>query len=442
MNRIESQHTEWKESWRDDLLRWVCGFANAEGGRLEIGRNDKGEIVGLANASKLLEDLPNKIRDLLGILVAVNLHHTDGKAWLVIEVDAYLNPISYRGHYYIRSGSTLQEIKGASLDRFLLHKQGRTWDGVPVPKVKAGDLSAQAIRKFREMAARSGRLDPADLRVSDAALIEKLKLTEGDYLKRAALLLFHEDPERFVTGAFVKIGYLLSDSGERVSYGPWLAAPRSKELFDHPKILMRRTDDHLRSGLDDSDSVCVNSCHVIKLKHSSDDDTHKYRSALAALNSPVCQWMFEADNPQMIGKTFAEIKVVYVERLPLPYSSAKQNRVLATLVDLVMNMKRWFIELPSRLTTRDPLMLAYWERVLNGLVYELYFPEDVHGADLHLFDLVEKAKLPDVNTLAENNRLPRLRQNFEELHDGAHPLRQALDQLQTLETVRIIEGKP
>ena len=48
MNRIESQHTEWKESWRDDLLRWVCGFANAEGGRLEIGRNDKTRL--LANA--------------------------------------------------------------------------------------------------------------------------------------------------------------------------------------------------------------------------------------------------------------------------------------------------------------------------------------------------------------------------------------------------------
>ena len=60
------------------------------------------------------------------------------------------------------------------------------------------------------MAARSGRLDPADLRVSDAALIEKLKLTEGTYLKRAALLLFHHDPERFVTGSFVKIGYFRS----------------------------------------------------------------------------------------------------------------------------------------------------------------------------------------------------------------------------------------
>lgn len=38
----EGQRTEWKESWRDELLRWVCGFANAEGGVLVIGRNDKG----------------------------------------------------------------------------------------------------------------------------------------------------------------------------------------------------------------------------------------------------------------------------------------------------------------------------------------------------------------------------------------------------------------
>ena len=146
MNRIESQHTEWKESWRDDHLRWVCGFANAEGGSLEIGRNDSGVIVGLANAPKLLEDLPNKIRDLLGILVAVNLHHTDGKAWLVIEVDPYPNPISYRGHYYMRSGSTLQELKGTSLDRFLLRKQGRTWDGVPVPKVIRASSASNATR--------------------------------------------------------------------------------------------------------------------------------------------------------------------------------------------------------------------------------------------------------------------------------------------------------
>ena len=69
----ENQHIEWKESWRDEYLKWICGFANAEGGVLEIGRNDKGIVVGVVAAKKLLEDIPNKIRDILGIMVGVNL---------------------------------------------------------------------------------------------------------------------------------------------------------------------------------------------------------------------------------------------------------------------------------------------------------------------------------------------------------------------------------
>lgn len=210
MTETEQQNIEWKREWKDDCLKWICGYANAEGGRLVIGKDDTGKVVALKGAEKLLEDLPNKIRDLLGIIVGVNLHHADDKPFLEIVVDGYPNPISYRGRYYMRSGSTLQELKGASLDRFLLRRHGRTWDGVPVPGVKLGDLSRDAIRRFRDLAATSGRVDPADLRSSDAGLVEKLKLTEGHYLKRAALLLFHEDPERFVTGAFVKVGFFRS----------------------------------------------------------------------------------------------------------------------------------------------------------------------------------------------------------------------------------------
>ncbi len=67
----ESQHLEWKETWRDDHRRWVRGFANADNGVLVIGRHDK----------------------------------------------------------------------GAALDRFLLRKQGRHWDGVPTPGFTVADLS-------------------------------------------------------------------------------------------------------------------------------------------------------------------------------------------------------------------------------------------------------------------------------------------------------------
>src|SRR5690606_37021793 len=153
----ESQHIEWKESWRDEYLKWICGFANAEGGVLVIGRDDQGQVVGLKDARKLLEDIPNKVRDILGIMVDVNLHEDSGKDYLEIRVEAYPYPISYKGEYHYRSGSTKQELKGNSLSQFLLRKQGRHWDGVPVPHVVVSDLDPEALASFRKQALKSQR---------------------------------------------------------------------------------------------------------------------------------------------------------------------------------------------------------------------------------------------------------------------------------------------
>ena len=148
----EHQHVEWKESWHDECLKWICGFANAEGGVLVIGRNDKGAVVGLTHAKKLLEDIPNKVRDMLGIMVDMNLREENGKDYLEIRVEPYPYPVSYKGEYHYRSGSTKQELKGAASIKFLLRKQGRHWDAVPVPHVAIKDLSKTAIDSFRKLA--------------------------------------------------------------------------------------------------------------------------------------------------------------------------------------------------------------------------------------------------------------------------------------------------
>jgi ATP-dependent DNA helicase RecG len=211
----ETQHIEWKQSWRDDAMRGICGFANAEGGVMVIGRNDQGEVVGLKDARKLLEDLPNKVRDMVGIMVDVNLRTDAGREYLEIVVPAYPNPISYKGEYFYRSGSTNQTLKGAALDRFLLRKQGLHWDGVPLPGLNMSSCSEKAFQIFRRKAARSGRVDEAVLHDNDKALLDNLQLTEGDYLKRAAALLFAKEPENFVSGAYIKIGFFVTDDDLR-----------------------------------------------------------------------------------------------------------------------------------------------------------------------------------------------------------------------------------
>lgn len=207
----ESQNIEWKVSWRDEYLKWICGFANAEGGKLYIGKDDRNNVVGISDANKLLENLPNKIRSVLGILVEVNLFDENGRSYLEIVVDAYPYPVSYSGRYFVRSGSTNQELKGNDLNKFLLDRKGLKWDGVPVPATRANDLSDSAINRYKEKAVKSSRINLEVLEDGREMLLDNLRLRDQESLKRAALLLFHPDPEKYVSGAFIKIGFFRTD---------------------------------------------------------------------------------------------------------------------------------------------------------------------------------------------------------------------------------------
>ena len=226
----EHQEIEWKESWRDEYLKWLCGYANAHGGTLFIGKDDDGKVVGIQGSKKLLEDLPNKITNALGIIADVNLRSEGGKDYLEIVVDKYPSLISYHGRYYYRSGSVLREIVGKELERALLKSQGRTWDGVPLPKLTAADLKPDAIALFKQKALARGRLTSDDAAVSNEILMENLHLVDEDsYLTRAAMLAFYRDPERWVTGAYIKIGFF-GDSDSDLQYQDELHGPLIEQI--------------------------------------------------------------------------------------------------------------------------------------------------------------------------------------------------------------------
>ena len=95
----ERQNIEWKETWKEDYLKWICGFANTQGGKIYIGKNDDGTVTGIANAKKLLEDIPNKVRDVFGIIVDVNLYSEENKDYLEIVTLPSSYPVNYKGEY-------------------------------------------------------------------------------------------------------------------------------------------------------------------------------------------------------------------------------------------------------------------------------------------------------------------------------------------------------
>lgn len=209
---MENQNTEYKETWRDEYIKWICGFANAKGGTMFIGINDNGKITGIQNTKKLSEDLPNKIKDVLGILVDIDILSEDEKFYLKISIDDYPYPVSFKGNYYIRVGATNQELKGSALDKFLLQKQGLKWDGTPEPYTKLEDLSNEAFDIFKNRASKTQRIEEDIKNFSNEEILDKLNLyMPNGMIKKAGVLLFHPRPEKIFTGATVKLGFFRTD---------------------------------------------------------------------------------------------------------------------------------------------------------------------------------------------------------------------------------------
>jgi len=208
MTMDENQNIEYKESWRDEYLQWVCGMANSIGGTIFIGKDDKGRVVGVQKAKKLQEDIPNKVKDTMGVIVNCLLHEEGGKEYLEITVPSTSFAVNYHGHFYYRSGATNLELTYGMLHTFLLGKNGMNWDDVPVPNVTIDDLDRDSFKIFRREALRKKRMLREELdSLTNEELLTKLHLrTEDGALKRAAILLFHEDPERWFTGAYIKVG--------------------------------------------------------------------------------------------------------------------------------------------------------------------------------------------------------------------------------------------
>jgi ATP-dependent DNA helicase RecG len=149
----------------------------------------------------------------MGITGEVNLFEDSGKNFIEIKIQSYSVPISLRGRYYYRSGSTKQELTGAALNEFLLKKSGKTWDDVIEPRASFEDINEKTVAIFLKASENAGRL-PENAGLTLPELFDKLRLIENGQLKRAAIILFGKDPAKFYPNTFVKIGRFWKDDAD------------------------------------------------------------------------------------------------------------------------------------------------------------------------------------------------------------------------------------
>lgn len=199
---------------------------------------------------------------------------------------------------------------------------------------------------------------------------------------------------------------------------------RNKELFETmPKILIRQTGDSIIASVDEQIGYfCINSVNIAQLKKQFFNKAHYL---LQLLNSEVLNFYYR-EISQEAGRVLAEVKPTRVKSLPII-----QNDNCDSLIYL-SNYLSFLVKDQSK------LLFQYFIDLSNALVYELYFPTEIKaaGKDIlkHLTDLE-----PIEDSMSEEQKLAIIQRAFERLYDPSHPVRNAVETLDSIEEVRIIK---
>ena len=136
--------------------------------------------------------------------------------------------------------------------------------------------------------------------------------------------------------------------------------------------------------------------------------------AAACINSPISAWMAVQTFATKQGG-FYDFEPRYSGQLPIPSATAAQLAGMEPVVHAI---------------THD-ISAPEFERLLNGLVYELFFPDDLHAKKIRLFEACADAGVKpgmDASVVAAK------------IFAANHPIYGMLFDLQSIDAVRTIEN--
>ncbi len=192
----ESETLELKRSTgeRREAAKSVCAMLNNRGGRVIIGVQPDGTIIGQQIGENTIEQLSQDLRNIdPAITPTIDRQDIgDGRELLIIGVETGKEkPYTYRGQAYRRVGNTDQTLSQREYREMLsnLIQSERKWESEFAPDWTIDDLDHEEIARTVREGIRIGRISPL---VTDDPedMLRGLGLMRGNQLLRAAVVLF------------------------------------------------------------------------------------------------------------------------------------------------------------------------------------------------------------------------------------------------------------
>jgi len=209
---------------------------------------------------------------------------------------------------------------------------------------------------------------------------------------------------------------------------PWFALNRQRYplLFEEDKIIMRQTSDRIRATLDLRGYYVIDSILVFKQRKQSNYD-NKY--ILSVLNSSVTDFLYTKFT-QEGGRTFAQVKPLNVRKLFIPKANDFNQKTVSNLVDYLLE---W-----NKHKEKNTIEAKFFESVLDTIVFQLFLEEEIKSAGKEILKHLGDLK-PITDDMSEEKKLAIIQSEFERLYDPNHPVRFAIETMDSVEEVRIIK---
>jgi len=191
------------------------------------------------------------------------------------------------------------------------------------------------------------------------------------------------------------------------------------EEFEKPKIIWIEISDRANYAYDEKGHYLTNSAYFISGKNL------KY--LVAILNSSVSDYYFFQITAKIAGGRKRYTKQ-YVEQIPIPLINKQEQIPYEKLVDFVILAK----------SKADDIVFRFFESLLDGIVFELYFPTELKSANKEILKYLGDLK-PITDSMSDEEKLAVIQSEFERLYDPNHPVRNNLETLDSIEEVRIIK---
>ena len=214
----------------------------------------------------------------------------------------------------------------------------------------------------------------------------------------------------------------------------WYELPVSlddAERFAQPKLVCPDTYNHQTFAVDTTGYYYGKTSYLIPTEEIW---------LCGLLNSRTVEWFYSQVSNQLTIDPL-RARSGYIQQIPIPDLTSIQTAMIAKLVDYLIYLQQQpTINSKDLKYARDRVMLGYFERIIDGLVYEAYLTEDLHKGDKHFFQPLLDEQLPPIEEI-QSDKMPAFRDIFELLYEKTHPIRRNLFFLDSVKPVRIIQGK-